>query len=37
MGTYSSTLCPEALMALAALKHSRLWQDYWAAQARKAG
>lgn len=27
----------EALMALAALKHSRLWEPYWAAQARKAG
>ena len=27
----------EALMALAALKHSRLWHDYWATQLRKAG
>ena len=25
----------ETLMALAALKHSRLWENYWAAQARK--
>lgn len=25
----------EALMALAALKHSRLWTDYWAAQVRE--
>jgi len=25
----------EALMALAALKHSRLWTDYWATQARE--
>jgi hypothetical protein len=27
----------EALMALAALKHSRLWENYWTAQIRKAG
>lgn len=27
----------EGLMALAALKHSRLWEAYWAAEARKAG
>jgi len=27
----------EALMALAALKHSRLWEGYWAAPAREAG
>ena len=26
----------EALMALAGLKHSRLWEAYWAAQAREA-
>ena len=27
----------EALMALAALKHSRLWENCWAAPARQAG
>lgn len=27
----------EALMALAALKHSRLWERYWDAPSRKAG